>query len=84
MHYHMISGLHGYLPDQNEPHETESEASNALLDFVEQCRESDESRAPINVYSHNLYAEFDSGHGVEYAEVADCTEADCEAEMANI
>ena len=87
MHYHMLSGMHGYMPDNNELYATEEEARLALQDFAE--RVFDDETYPEDEIPHHWspdtdYFEFYTGHGVEYAEVVDCTESDCEDELASL
>ena len=85
-HYHMLSGLHGYMPDNNEPYQTEQDAKDALEYFVENCKDSDvteDHREAIAISENGNYAEFPIDgiahpvFGVEYAEVTDCYEPEC-------
>lgn len=88
-HYHMLSGLYGYMPDQNNYHEDKDSATSDLMGFVESCQDSDvtdSERDAISIAPDYTYAEFpiegmaNPIFGVEYAEVVDCDEVDCTEE----
>lgn len=39
-HFHVIAGLHGYMPDYNEVHRTKREARNGLKEYVARSRDA--------------------------------------------
>lgn len=94
-HAHMMSGLHGYMPDQNEVYATRRDAIEGLKEFASHVRDDCEGghydqtmMVPAYCYSgrpRDGYIEFNDGylHGVEYAEVTiSCDVASCLAELA--
>ena len=90
IHYHVLTGLHGYMPDNNEMYDTLDDAKAGLAEFVERAKDddvTDEQRDAISIADDGTYAEFPLegiAHpvfGVEYAEIADCHESDCREEM---
>ena len=89
-HYHVLTGLHGYMPDGNQVYDNLADAKSGLLEFVERAKDddvTDEQRDAINMADDGMSAEFpleDIAHpvfGVEYAEIADCHEPDCREEL---
>ena len=91
-HYHVLTGLHGYMPDNNEMYNNLADAKAGLLEFVERAKDddviyTDEQRDAISIADDGMSAEFpleDIAHpvfGVEYAEIADCHEPDCGEEL---
>ncbi len=77
-HYHVISGMHGYLPDSNTCCLYKGEARRAMVDFkflvMDQC-ESTHIAVCVKGNMKSGYVFLD-GHGVEYAEIVTCNE-DC-------
>ena len=89
-HYHVLTGLHGYMPDNNEMYDNIADAKSGLLEFVERAKDddvTDEQRDAINMADDGTYAEFplegsaSPVFGVEYAEIVDCYEPDCREEL---
>ena len=39
IHYHVISGGHGYIPDYNAPYPTKKEALEALREYIKYLRD---------------------------------------------
>ena len=76
-HYHALAGLHGYLPNMNEPCDNYEDAVECLV----QVHELGEKRAAkLMKYGYielNLKRD-----GNEYAEVSECEESECEQDLA--
>lgn len=74
MHYHLLSGLRGYMPDSNTAYETQIEAMQGLEEFgrlvVDSC-ELTHSHCYVGD-TEQVFISFLSGHGVEYAGITDC------------
>ena len=88
-HYHVLTGLHGDMPDGNQVYDNLADAKSGLLEFVERAKDddvTDEQRDAISITDDGIYAEFPlegSAHpvfGVEYAEIVECYEPDCDRE----
>ena len=82
-HYHVLAGLHGYLPDWNEMYTTNAGAIDALHEYaqnvVDDCGDGDKRHFGYCYTGsyHDGYLEFLPKHGVEYAEVLACGSLDC-------
>ena len=91
-HYHMISGMNDYMPDQNICTETKVDAINSLREFssfVESsCNILSFNEGHIgkcyngNIWINNIIY-FKEGHGVEYAEISVCYNKSCIKELVN-
>jgi hypothetical protein len=76
-HFHAIAGMHGYLPNLNEVHESIDEACDSITSVHELGRRRDKK------LREDLYIELNLRRdGNEYAEVTACDEEDCEAAIA--
>ena len=71
-HYHVLNGIPGCLPDNNQVYKTKQEAKEGLKWTVSQLRD-------IEPYQGNLnHGRFNSIHGFYYAEISDpCYESEC-------
>jgi len=78
-HYHVISGMRGYMPDRNEVSLTRREAEQDARIFAEEIRDDEnvESRCVRGSASAGWYAITDRRAGVEYIEITSCTMPDC-------
>ena len=88
-HYHVLTGLRGYMPDGNQVYDNLADAKSGLLEFVERAKDTDvtdEQRDAISIADDGMDAEFplegiaSPVFGVEYAEIVDCYEPDCDRE----
>jgi len=80
-HYHVLGGLHGYMPDVNSVYLLKSDARQGLLfwkkDEIEMSYQV-EDRSDFSI-SGNLkigYYEVVNG-GNEYYQITECSESDC-------
>lgn len=84
MHYHVISGVHGYMPDANTTYLYKRDAVRALTDFKlfvrDTCFESHRGACASGTAREGYT--FAPGHGVEYAEIVVCHES-CDLEEFN-
>ena len=96
-HAHLMSGLHGYMPNLNEVYATRREAIEGLKEFAREVRDDcDRSHydqtmlMPAYCYSGKVRdgsIEFTDPwvHGAEYAEVTEtCNVAACLAELEHV
>jgi hypothetical protein len=79
-HYHVLSGLHGYMPDRNDSYHTCANARAGACAIAEDLRA--EGFVVNGTKRHGYYEVY--GHdsdgcipGVEYIEVTTCHEPDC-------
>lgn len=76
-HYHILAGLHGYLPNINEVYKIKQDARMGLKELIEWDRETGAK------YSGNLregYFEclnFSDCHTNEYYEITECNIKEC-------
>jgi len=72
-HYHVMHGMHGYLPDFNEYCESMVDAKMCLQEDIKNMRENE---LRFNGSLKNKY--FDCTHMNYYAEISDpCYEKEC-------
>lgn len=85
-HYHVLSGMHGYMPDSNFPTRTLREARAVAIEEVRICRAAGDRYVgsargryyecvSVNEYGTPLHG------GPEYIEITDCYEEDCLDEL---
>jgi len=80
-HYHVLGGLHGYMPMVNEVYATLQEARQSLMDkkreeIEDSYQMEDRSSFAISGNLRQGYYEVTNG-GNEYYEITDCQESDC-------
>ena len=71
LHYHVMAGIHGCLPDYNEKCDTMISAKLILRDHIMMLKETEK-------FSGNLrHAWYESIEGNYYAGVESCIEPEC-------
>ena len=71
-HYHVLSGLHGSMPDINDVCETVQEAKNDLKFWRDIFRDQG---VKLSGNIKDEYFEFLNENG--YIEISECTESEC-------
>lgn len=79
VHYHVLSGLHGYMPDSNYYCKTRTNALDLCASLAKDLRDDG---IEVSGRRSEGYYEIPTGQGagVEYIEIAECWETDCKEE----